>query len=78
MLMPDDVDELLVQGISTDEIEELRLFYNMLIKERSLETILTSIETLMKDFHSLDDTTVVDHAMELPSERQMNYMNTTS
>ena len=63
MLMPDDVDELLVQGISTDEIEELRLFYNMLIKERSLETILTSIETLMKDFHSLDDTTVVDHAM---------------
>ena len=78
MLMPDDVDELLVQGISTDEIEELRLFYNMLIKERSLETILTSIETLMNDFHSLDDTTVVDHAMELPSERQMNYMNTTS
>ena len=78
MLMPDDVDELLIQGISTDEIEELRLFYNMLIKERSLETILTSIETLMKDFHSLDDTTVVDHAMELPSERQMNYMNTTS
>lgn len=54
MLMPDDVDELLAQGISTDEIEDLRLFYNIRIKERSLDSMLSSVELLIKDYLSLD------------------------
>lgn len=75
MLMPDDVDELLALGVTTDEIDELRLFYNMRIKERSLESMLGSVRQLLKDFNG-----PADESIELPSDcDQLQYMmNATS
>ena len=44
MLMPDDMDDLLAQGVTTDQIEELRLFYNTRLKERTLDTLIAAVE----------------------------------
>ena len=44
MLMPDDMDDLLAQGVTTDQIEQLRLFYNTRLKERTLDTLIAAVE----------------------------------
>jgi len=45
MLGPEDVDNLMEnEGLHTDEIEKLRLFYNNRIKDKGLSTVLTTIE----------------------------------
>jgi len=45
MLGPDDVDELMCnEGLQTDEIEQLRRFYNQHIKDRGLGAVLEDIE----------------------------------
>ena len=50
MFSPDDVDDFLSKGVSTDQIERLRLFYNTHIKEKSLDEVLSAIEQLLKDY----------------------------
>lgn len=41
MFGPDDMDTLIQDGVSTDTIENLRLFYNDKIKDRSLDSVIT-------------------------------------
>ena len=50
MLSPDDVDQLMAgdDPLKTDEIEELRQFYNMRIKGKRLDSVLTTIEEAIK------------------------------
>ena len=52
MLSPDDVDQLMAgdDPLLTDEIEELRQFYNARIKDKRLAAVLTTIETAIKEF----------------------------
>jgi len=50
MLGPDDVDYLIEnEGLPTDEIEKLRLFYNMHVKDKELESVLTTIEQMFAE-----------------------------
>ena len=45
MFGPDDVDHLMEnEGLLTDDIEKLRLFYNIHIKDKGLDSVLTTIE----------------------------------
>lgn len=49
MLSPDDVDELMENdGLLTDDIENLRLFYNQYIKNKELDEVLSDIEEAMR------------------------------
>ena len=50
MLSPDDVDQLMAgdNPLKTDEIEELRQFYNNRIKGERLDAVLTTIEEAIK------------------------------
>lgn len=52
MLSPDDVDQLMTgdEALKTDEIEELRQFYNLRIKEKRLGALLTTIEAVIKNY----------------------------
>lgn len=48
MLGPDDVENLMTEeGLPTDEIEELRLFFNEHIKDKGLNSVLSAIEKVV-------------------------------
>lgn len=51
MLGPDDVDNLMNnEGLPTDDIEKLRVFYNAEIKDKGLKTVLTIIELAIANY----------------------------
>lgn len=67
MLGPDDVDNLMNnEGLPTDEIEKLRIFFNAEIKDKGLKTVLTTIEKAIADY---DSSEVVD-VSEVRTPRQ--------
>lgn len=48
MLGPDDVENLMTEeGLPTDDIENLRLFYNTHIKDKGLSSVLGTIEKVV-------------------------------
>jgi len=50
MFGPDDVDHLMEnEGFLTDDIEKLRLFYNIHIKDKGLDSVLTTIEQTISE-----------------------------
>lgn len=61
MLSPDDVDELMQnEGLLTDDIENLRLFYNEFIKNRELDEVLSDIEeAMLAEKHFIDQSEVI-------------------
>ena len=49
MLGPEDVDDLIKnEGMSTDMIDELRKFYNIKIKNRTLDQLLDEVEQVIE------------------------------
>ena len=61
MMSPEDVDELMENdGLQTDDIENLRLFYNQYIKNKELDDVLSDIEGAMKaDKNYIDQSEVI-------------------
>ena len=61
MMSPEDVDELMENdGLQTDDIENLRLFYNQYIKNKELDEVLSDIEGAMKaDKNYIDQSEVI-------------------
>ena len=61
MLSPEDVDELMENyGLQTDDIENLRLFYNQYIKNKELDEVLRDIEEALKaDKNYIDQSEVI-------------------
>ena len=50
MLGPEDVETLMTeQGLPTDEIEALRVFYNIQVKDKELSGVLSTLEKLVKE-----------------------------
>ena len=54
MLLPDDVDKLLESGHTTDEIDELSLFYKARLKDQNLDSLLMSVEHLLKEYETYE------------------------
>lgn len=54
MLLPDDVDRLLESGHTTDEIDELSLFYKARLKDNNLDSLLISVENLLKEYDNYE------------------------
>mgnify|MGYP001626764308 CR=1 FL=1 len=72
-------------GVSFDQIEELRLFYNTKIKNESLDTVLTSIERALREYYAVSEvsdshtprqgSSYIDTSQEIAQE---NYLRATN
>ena len=61
MFGPGEVEELMnSEGITTDDLERLRLFYNAQLKDKGLDEILDSVEKVIAKNQEILDIATAD------------------
>ena len=61
MFGPGEVEELMnSEGITTDDLERLRLFYNAQLKDKGLDEILDSVEKVIAKYQESLDIATAD------------------